>query len=136
MIQCSECEFFHRGPGGQVAFRCDPFSTIKEPECVTKWQLLRSTELSQKVERMVSAYEATLELYRRMAPLQEKMFRHMEQEIDDIEESEAWKYGDGDEEEEDERDTDWGDGFAEDVDDEDHPKNGGDDATNGPYTSR
>ncbi len=143
MIQCSECEFFHRGPGGQVAFRCDPFSTIKEPECLAKWQLLRSTELSQKVERMVTAYEATLELYKRMAPLQEKMFRHMEQEIDDIEEAESWKYGQGDDdddddEDDDERDNDWGDGFGVDSDDEeddDRPR-GGDDAPPGPYTPR
>ena len=101
MIQCSECEFFHRGPGGQVSFRCDPFSTIKEPECVAKWQLLRSTELSQKIERMVSAYEATLELYRRMAPLQEKMFRHMEREIDDAEEADSWKFDDYENEDDD-----------------------------------
>lgn len=98
MLQCSECEYFSRGPGGQISFRCDPFSTIKEPECLTKWQLLRTAELTQKVDRMVAAYEATLAMYRRIQPLQEKMFRHMEQEIDDVEESDSWKYGDNDEE--------------------------------------
>lgn len=104
MLQCSECEHFSRGPGGQISFRCDPFSTIKEPECLTKWQLLRTAELTQKVDRMVAAYEATLAMYRRIQPLQEKMFRHMEQEIDDVEESDSWKYGaddEGDDEEED-----------------------------------
>ncbi|MBX3396072.1 MAG: hypothetical protein KF841_11965 [Phycisphaerae bacterium] len=92
MIQCENCEHFVRGSNGQVAFRCDPFSTIKEPECLTKWQLLKSSELGQKVDRLVAAYEATLNIYRRMQPLQEKMFEHMERELRDNEESESWKY--------------------------------------------
>lgn len=99
MIQCTECEHFSRGPGNQVSFRCDPFGTIKEPECLVKWQLLKTSELTQKVDRMVAAYEATLAMYRKLAPLQEKMFRHMEQEIDEVEEADSWKYGDDDEEE-------------------------------------
>lgn len=89
MLQCSECEFFVRGPGGQVSFRCDPFTNIKEPECLQKWQLI-------KTETMVRAYQATLDMYRRLAPLQEKMFRQMEREIDDIDEAERWKQGDTD----------------------------------------
>ena len=36
MIQCKECEFFHPGPDGQIGFRCDPFSTVKEPECLAE----------------------------------------------------------------------------------------------------
>ncbi len=104
MIQCSECEFFSRGPGGQVTFRCDPFSTIKEPECLSKWQLLRTSELGQKLDRMVAAYEATLEMYKRIQPLQEKMFRQMEREIDDIDDAESWKQGDESVDEEDDRD--------------------------------
>lgn len=93
MIHCSQCEFFVRGPGGQVGFKCDPFSTIKEPECLVKWQLI-------KIDMMVRAYQATLEMYKRLAPLQEKMFRHMEQEIDDINEADRWKYGPEDEDDE------------------------------------
>ena len=99
MIQCTDCEYFARGPGGQVTFRCDPLTNIKEPECLAKWQLLRSAELAQKMDRMVSAYEATLAVYKRLQPLQEKMFRHMEREIDETEESDSWKYGDDGEEE-------------------------------------
>jgi hypothetical protein len=38
-------------------------------------------------------------MYRRFAPLQEKMFRQMEREIDDTEESERWKLGDTDNDE-------------------------------------
>jgi hypothetical protein len=91
MMQCSQCEFFVRGPGGQAAFRCDPFSNIKEPECLIKWQLI-------KLDTMVRAYQATLEHYKRLAPLQEKMFRHLEREIGDIDEADKWKFGDADEE--------------------------------------
>ena len=87
MIQCNQCEHFQRGPGGQIRLTCDPFSTIKEPECLNKWQLI-------KIDLMVQAYHATLDMYRRLAPLQEKMFRHMEREIDDADEADRWKIDD------------------------------------------
>ncbi len=99
MIQCADCEYFAKGAGGRLAFKCDPFGSIKEAECLVKWQLLRTSELAQKMDRMVAAYEATLAAYKRIQPLQEKMFRHMEQEIDEQEESDAWKHDDGDDEE-------------------------------------
>jgi len=105
MLQCSQCEFFVRGPGNQVGFRCDPFSTIKESECLIKWQLIKAGELAHHMVRMVQAYEATVKMYERLAPLQEKMFRHMEREIDDYDEAEQWKYGsleEGEEEDEEE----------------------------------
>jgi len=100
MIQCKDCEYFVRTDTGQIGFRCDPFSTIKEPECLIKWQLV-------KLDMMVRAYQATVEMYKRLAPLQEKMFRQMEREIDELNEAERWKYGaDEDEDEEDEEDQD------------------------------
>lgn len=108
MIQCKDCEYFDRGPGGQMGFRCDPFGTVKEPECLVKWQLLRTSELLQKVERLVAAYEATLSIYKKLEPLQEKMFRHMEREIDDVEEADSWKYGEDEEGEEDLKGNDEG----------------------------
>ena len=89
MIQCEQCEFFHRGQGGQASFSCDPFSTIKEPECLAKWQLMKTTQL-------VGAYQATLDYYRKLAPMQEKMFKVMEREIDDISEADQWKVDDDD----------------------------------------
>ena len=95
MIQCSQCEYFMRGPAGQIGFKCDPFSNIKEPECLQKWQLI-------KIDLMVRSYQATVEMYKRLAPLQEKMFRHMEREIDDIDEAESWKYNADDDDEQDE----------------------------------
>jgi hypothetical protein len=101
MIQCSECEFFRRGPKGEVSFACDPFSTIKEPECLAKWHLL-------KINQLVAGYQATLRYYDKFAPMQEKMFKLMEHEIDEMSESEKWKSfdeeehdGQDDEEEED-----------------------------------
>ncbi len=105
MLQCAECEFFSRGPQGQVSFRCDPFGAVKEPECLVKWQILRSVELTHKVDRLVAAYESTLEIYRRLGPLQEKMFRHMEKEVDDLEDSDSWKYGGDAEADAEEEDT-------------------------------
>jgi hypothetical protein len=93
MIQCSDCELFVQGPGGQVGFKCNPFTNVKEPECLQKWQLI-------KLDMMVKAYEATLEMYRKLAPLQEKMIRHMERELDDIDDADAWKYSYEEEDEE------------------------------------
>jgi hypothetical protein len=90
MIQCKDCEFFHRGDTGEVSFSCDPFANIKEPECLAKWQLI-------KVNQMVMSYQATLDFYRRLGPLQEKMVRFMEREINDVDESEKWKSPDEDE---------------------------------------
>jgi len=97
MTQCQDCEHFHRGDDGEISFSCDPFSTIIEPECLQKWQLI-------KINQMVASYQATLEYYRKLAPLQEKMFKVMEKEIDSMNESEQWKIADDEEEEE---STEW-----------------------------
>lgn len=100
MLQCSECEFFRRDAAGRVALSCDPFATIKEPECLVKLQLIKSMESGQKLDRLVSAYEGTLAIYRRMQPLQEKMMEHMEREIRETEEGDSWKYIDPDDDDE------------------------------------
>ena len=84
MIQCKDCEHFKRGENGEISFSCDPFGTIKEPECLHKWQLI-------KINQMVAGYQATLRYYERFAPMQEKMFKLMETEIDEMSESEKWK---------------------------------------------
>jgi hypothetical protein len=93
MLQCNECEFGEIKPDGQVVLRCNPFESIKEPECLQKWQLL-------KLEGIFQAYGATLAQYSRMAPLQEKMMKFMEREMGDMDETEKWKV-DYDEEDED-----------------------------------
>ncbi len=87
MINCKDCEFCKVGADGQLSFSCDPFANVKEPECINKWLLL-------KIDSMVRAYQATLEYYRRLAPLQERMFKHVERELDDMDESEKWKIDD------------------------------------------
>ena len=84
MIQCENCEFFNRSPQGDASFSCDPFSNIKEPDCLLKWQLM-------KINQMVVSYQTTLEYYRKLAPMQEKMFKVVERELDDMNESEKWK---------------------------------------------
>ncbi len=90
MIQCKDCEYFRRGENGEVSFACDPFGNIKEPTCLFKWQLI-------KINQMVGAYQATLRYYDKLAPMQEKMFKVMEREIDDMNESEKWKIAEEDE---------------------------------------
>lgn len=97
MLRCEDCEYFSRRSGGQVVLRCSPFSTIKEPECLMKWQYL-------KLDRLAESYERMATLYERFAPLQERMFRHMERELDDMEESDRWKEGYEVDDEEDEFD--------------------------------
>ena len=103
MIQCKDCEFFHRNEAGEIAFDCDPFSTIKEPECLAKWQLL-------KINQMVASYQATLQYYHKLAPLQEKMFKVVERELEDMNESDKWKSDEEDEEPTDENENkeNWG----------------------------
>jgi len=92
MLRCKDCEFYRQNPDGSPLLTCDPLSTIKEPECLLKWQLLQLNVIAH-------SHQATLDMYRRFAPLQEKMFKHMEQEIDDVNEADRWKLDDDDKEE-------------------------------------
>jgi len=98
MFQCEECEYFSREDDGQISLKCDPFSNVKGPECLARWQLIR-------IDHMIACYQATLRYYEKFAPMQEKMFRAMENEIDSMAETESWKYSgddyDGDDVDED-----------------------------------
>jgi hypothetical protein len=92
MLRCQECEYFSLGRDGSPKLSCDPFTTIKESECLLKWQLIQ-------LNLMARSHQATLEMYQRLAPIQEKMFRQMEREIDESESADQWKYtGDDDDE--------------------------------------
>lgn len=84
MIQCKDCEFCEMDGKGQVQLKCNPFSDIKEPECLLKWQLLR-------LDLMTRAYMATITEYRKIAPLQEKLYRRMSREMDDMDDADSWK---------------------------------------------
>jgi hypothetical protein len=87
MIQCVQCELCEVGPDGRRAFKCDPFSNIKEPECIAKWQLIR-------LDMLLASYQGMLRWQTKMEPLQRKMMKLVEREIDDIDESEKWKIDD------------------------------------------
>jgi hypothetical protein len=89
MIQCKDCEFCRIGPDGNIELKCHPFQNIKESECLVKWQLL-------KLDTMVRAYMITVAHYKKLAPMQEKMMKAMEREIDDLDEADKWKLTDDD----------------------------------------
>ena len=91
MFQCKDCEYFSMDKAtGRIELRCDPFSTIKEPACLEKWQLLR-------LHALLQSYQQTQQWYQKLAPMQEKMFDFMKREMDDIDDSDSWKYTEDDE---------------------------------------
>ena len=92
MIQCKDCEFCQIDPEGRRSFECDPFVNVKEPECIAKWQLIR-------LDMLLVSYQGMLKWYRKLAPLQDKIIRYMQREINDLDETEGWKL-DVDEEDE------------------------------------
>jgi hypothetical protein len=94
MIQCKDCELCEIGADGRRTFKCDPFVNIKEPECLAKWQLIR-------LDMLVASYQQMLKWYGKLAPLQDKLFRYMEREIEDIDEADRWKLPDEDDDQED-----------------------------------
>jgi len=95
MLQCKDCEFYRQASDGSPQLACNPFTNVKEPECLAKWQVIQLGVIAK-------SHEATLAMYQRLAPLQEKMFQHMEREIDETEDADRWKYGDDDEDADDE----------------------------------
>ena len=90
MIQCKDCEFFEADDSGRRIFKCDPFSTIKEAECLAKWQLLR-------LDMLVSGHQRMNNWQEKMAPMQDKIFKYIRRELDDIDEGDRWKLSDDDE---------------------------------------
>ena len=84
MIQCKDCQFCETGADGRRIFKCDPFVNIVEPECIAKWQLLR-------LDMLVASYHTMLQWYEKMAPMQNKLFKYMEREINDMNEADSWK---------------------------------------------
>ena len=90
MIQCKDCEFCEVGPDGRRTFKCDPFVNIKEPTCIEKWQLIR-------LDMLAASYHQMLQWQEKLAPLQDKIFRYMKHEMENIDESDRWKLDDEDE---------------------------------------
>ena len=93
MIQCKDCELCEFSPDGKRSFKCDPFVNIKEPECIAKWQLIR-------LDMLLASYQGMLQWYGKLAPLQDKIIKYMQKEINEIDESEEWKKSLEDDEEE------------------------------------
>jgi hypothetical protein len=62
---------------------------IKEPECIAKWQLIR-------LDMLAATYQAMLKFQEKMAPLQDKVLKYMQREIEGMDESERWKLEDED----------------------------------------
>ncbi len=77
MIQCKDCEFCEIGPNSRRVFKCDPFTNIKEAECIAKWQLIR-------LDMLLASYQGMLKFQQKLAPLQDKLLRYMKREIEDI----------------------------------------------------
>ncbi len=94
MLRCQDCEFFSRRSDGSPELTCGPFSTVKEPECLAKWQLVQLSVIAR-------SHQATLDMHERLAPLQEKMIQHMQREIDDANEADKWKSVDDEDEDDD-----------------------------------
>ncbi|MCK4913058.1 MAG: hypothetical protein KAI59_05815 [Planctomycetes bacterium] len=93
MIQCKDCELCQAGPDGKKVFKCNPFTNIKEPECIAKLQLLR-------LDMLVASYQAMLKWQAKMAPLQDKMLKFMQREIEDMDETDRWKIDEDEENQE------------------------------------
>ena len=91
MLQCGQCEFFLQDQMGRIHLHCNPFTNVKEPECLKKWELV-------KLDILVRSYQATVNFYQKLAPLQEKMIKHIEREIEEIEEGDKWKHDEKDQE--------------------------------------
>jgi len=79
------------GPDNRRVFKCDPFVNVKEAECIAKWQLIR-------LDMLLVTYSRMQQMQEKMAPLQDKLFKYMEREINDIDESDKWKVDDDDNE--------------------------------------
>lgn len=95
MIQCENCEFFEPDELGNPGFKCDPFRNIKEEACLAKWQLIQMNQL-------LNSYSASTAFQQKLAPLQEKMFKMVSREMEEMEEAESWKQSyEGEDEEED-----------------------------------
>jgi len=87
MIQCKDCELYEEDSQGRRTFKCDPFTNIKEPECLHKWQILR-------LDMLVAAYRGMIGFQEKMAPMQDKILKYVKRELEDLDDSESWKADD------------------------------------------
>jgi hypothetical protein len=93
MIQCKDCELCQIDPDGRRNFTCDPFTNIKEPECLAKWQLIR-------LDMLLASHQGMLNWQGKLDPLQDKIIKYMQREINELDETESWKLDPDEDEEE------------------------------------
>jgi len=86
MIQCKDCELCDFNEGKGVVFHCNPFVNIKEPECIAKWQMM-------KLDLLIANQNMMMRSQQKLGPIQDKLIKFMEREMDDIDETDSWKYG-------------------------------------------
>ncbi len=89
MIQCSECEFFEMTSDGKKMLKCDPCANIKEPECLAKLQLFR-------LDILIASYQSIMASQQKLAPVQDKLLRYVQRELEDMDEGEKWRSDDDD----------------------------------------
>ena len=89
MIQCTECEFFEIDANGRKTLKCDPCKNIKEPECLAKLQLFR-------LDMLIVGYQSMLASQRKLGPVQDKLLKYVQRELEDMDEAESWKVDDDD----------------------------------------
>ena len=89
MIQCIDCELCEILENGRKTFKCDPFSNIKEPECLQKMQIMR-------LDMLATSYRSMLHWQEKMGPMQNKLFKYVQREIDDMDDTEGWKHQEDD----------------------------------------
>ena len=53
---------------------------------------------------LVASYQGMLKWYGKLAPLQDKIFKYMQREIEDIDESDRWKLNEEEDEQDEEND--------------------------------
>ena len=51
---------------------------------------------------LVASYQSMLRWYGKLAPLQDKIFKYMQREINELDEADSWKTDDDDDEQEEE----------------------------------
>ena len=85
MIQCKDCELCDFNEGKGVVFRCNPFVNIKEAECIAKWQMM-------KIDLLIANQNMMMRSQQKLGPIQDKLIKFMEREIDDVEDTDSWKY--------------------------------------------
>ena len=85
------------GPDNRRSFKCDPFTNIKEPECIAKWQLIR-------LDMLLATYQGMVKWYGKLAPLQDKIIQYMQREINELDEADQWKLDVDEDEDQDEED--------------------------------